>query len=35
MNEACEIFDIKTEREFERAALELFREQAEKCPPYR
>lgn len=35
MNEVCEIFDIKTEQEFERAALELFREQAEKCPPYR
>ncbi len=35
MNNACEIFDIKTEREFERAALELFRKQAEKCPPYR
>jgi len=35
MNEVCEIFDIKTEQEFERAALELFRKQAEKCPPYR
>lgn len=30
MNEVCEIFDIKTEQEFERAALELFRKQAEK-----
>lgn len=29
------IFNIKTEAEFEQTALELFREQAEKCRPYR
>ncbi|MDE7078245.1 MAG: acyltransferase [Alistipes sp.] len=35
MKEPCDIFNIKTEAEFEKTALELFWDQAEKCQPYR
>ena len=30
-----DIFSIRTDEEFERAALEIFRRQAAACPPYR
>lgn len=35
MYEVKEIFDIGTEEQFRRCALELFRFQAERCEPYR
>ncbi len=35
MKEAYKIFDITTDEEFNRAALEIFRRQAVECAPYR
>lgn len=35
MTAFCDIFAIRTDAEFEAAALELFRRQAIECPPYR
>ena len=34
-NATHDIFGIRTDAEFEAAALELFRFQAAECPPYR
>ncbi len=35
MTDTGNIFDIRSDEAFERAALELFRRQAVECPPYR